>query len=348
MWSDRPLRDFYAREGIISQDDNPLIRALLSRQPNSSPTLLGSLISSRSRWSSRFDTWADPLSDTADQKCQNAESVIRAALSADSTVSRIDTSVFAQGSYRANTNVKSDSDVDICARNNDVFYFDVPTGVTPAQVGIYTVGGGMNFTDYKNQIGNALYNRFTYSGVQRGDKAFRVHANTYRIEADVVPSFNYRLYRQQGSSFIYTSGICFYTDSGKRIVNFPDQTLANGRAKNESTGRRYKKIVRILKGLRYEMEDKGIASAKKIASFQIACLAYNSPNSYFGSDDLYGDVEQVARHIWYSTQEFSRCGSWKEIDEIKDLFPMDNLTLRGNANEFFWDLMKYTGIVGGS
>ena len=177
----------------MSQDNNALLRALLTQRMSGSAsrTLLGGSIS-RYQWNSRFETWADPLSDTADQKCQNAESVIRSALENDPTVSRVNMSVFAQGSYKANTNVKSDSDVDICVRNNEVFFYDLPTGVAASQAGL-TGPSGMNFGDFKNQVGNALFQRFTALGVQRGDKAFKVHANTYRIQADVVPAFDYRL-----------------------------------------------------------------------------------------------------------------------------------------------------------
>jgi hypothetical protein len=308
---------------------------------------LGGLIA-RYQWNSRFETWADPLSDSAEQKCQNAESVIRSALLNDPVINQLNISVFAQGSYKANTNVKSDNDVDICVRNNEVFVFDLPIGVTAIQAGISGVGSGLRYADFKNYVGNALFQRFGVNGVQRGDKAFRVHENSYRIQADVVPAFDYRLYYQQGAALIFTSGICFYADSGKRIINFPELTLANGRAKNERTGRRYKKVVRIIKGLRYEMEDKGIQSAKRISSFQIACLAYNCPDAFFGSDDLYQDTEQVARHIWYSTQDRSRSANWREVDEIKQLFPGDNPGLPSQVSLFFWDLLTYVGMVGAS
>jgi hypothetical protein len=35
---------------------------------------------------------------------------------------------------------------------------------------------------------------FDRGAVQRGNKAFDVHANTYRVDADVVAAFEYRWY----------------------------------------------------------------------------------------------------------------------------------------------------------
>lgn len=83
--------------------------------------------------------------------------------------------------------------------------------------------------------------------VTRGNKAFDLHSNSYRVDADVVACFEHRRYNKDGT---YTKGTQFTTKDGKTIVNFPEQHYANGVSKNNATGRRYKRVVRILKRLK--------------------------------------------------------------------------------------------------
>jgi hypothetical protein len=199
----------------------------------------------------------------------------------------------------------------------------------------------LNYATYRSKIGSALYDAFTPYGVNAGNKAFTVTENTYRITADVVPTFEYRKYFWLGSELKYISGVCFFSSDGKFIVNWPEQTYENGVAKNERTGRRYKRVVRVLKGLRYEMEEKGYASAKKISSFQIACLAYNVLDGFYNQGELYDAVKGVAGSIWYNTYESIRSTAWTEVDEIKPMFPSDQRIKAKEVSDFFWDLMKY-------
>lgn len=337
----------------MSQDENAFLRALMGNTlsglagvtppPNawSARSLLTATTnSSRNRWSARFETWARPLSQTEEQKCQNAENMIRNALDGHQELEGLNIRVFAQGSYRSNTNVRADSDVDICVRCSNTFHFSLPSDVTRESLGI--TPATLDFQTYKKKISNALYDHFTFYGVTPGNKAFTVTENSYRITADVVPTFEYRKYFWSGSTLRYISGVCFFTDDGKFIVNWPEQTYTNGVAKNERTGRRYKKVVRVLKGLRNEMEENGYESAKKISSFQIACLAYNVMDAFFQKDDLYEDVKGVSGQIWYSAYDPARCAAWTEVDEIKSLFPSDQPGKAKEVADFFWDLMKYT------
>lgn len=297
---------------------------------------------SRHRWSARFETWAQPLSATEDQKCENAQSVIRSALDDHSELNNLSIKVFAQGSYVANTNVKADSDVDVCVRCSNAFFYNLPLGVTVSDVSIYPAT--LEFSIYRAKIGQVLFDRFTASGVQEGDKAFKIRENTYRINADVVPAFEYRKYYFRGSVLDFKTGSAFRTKAGKLIVNWPNETYANGVSKNYCTARMYKKVVRVLKGLRYEMESLGYASAKKIGSFQISCLAYNVMHAFYIDVDLYDAVRNVVFQILYHTIDPSRSTAWTEIDEIKPMFPTDQPGKAQEVAAFFLDLMQYTDL----
>ena len=61
--------------------------------------------------------------------------------------------------------------------------------------------------------------------IRRGDKAFDVHANTYHLDADVVPCIEHRWYLRDppDDQVWYVSGVNIRTDSGKGIENCPEQ-----------------------------------------------------------------------------------------------------------------------------
>lgn len=96
----------------------------------------------------------------------------------------------------------------------------------------------MSFPDFKTLLATALADYFGKDGMSRGDKAICINANTYRIDADVVPTFEYRWYKDQfnsdGSHYFY-SGVSFYTDKRNLIFNWPDRNYANGVQRNSET-----------------------------------------------------------------------------------------------------------------
>ncbi|AYF43747.1 hypothetical protein BALOs_0737 [Halobacteriovorax sp. BALOs_7] len=306
-------------------------------------SLLGDLLlkssTPRSRWSSRFETWAKPLSTTEDQKCQNAKKVISDALDGHKEMAGLNYEICPQGSYIANTNVRQNSDVDIRVHCSDTFHYKLPLGLSASDVEIYPAT--LSFNTYREKVLQVLNDRFGSSNVKNGDKAFHISENTYRINADVVPAFDYREYYWVGSSLYFRTGSCFFSKSDEFIVNWPEQTLANGKAKNTRTGYRYKKVVRVLKGLRNEMEEKGYSSAKLISSHLIACLAYNISDRFYGKSELYDDVKSVVGQIWYHTYQSNLSSKWTEIDEIKLLFTSSRLSKVNEVKDFFWDLMEY-------
>ena len=100
------------------------------------------------------------------------------------------------------------------------------------------------YPQFKNDVQTALNDHFGKEHVTRGNKAFDIKENTYRIAADVVPCFEHRRYDKDGT-WIKPEGTAFLPDTGARIINWPDQHYANGVAKNTATGQRYKDVVRI-------------------------------------------------------------------------------------------------------
>lgn len=289
-------------------------------------------------WENTLRSWGQPPSQTERDKCENAERAVRKAIAASSALATRSITVFAQGSYANRTNVRQDSDVDICVLCRDVFYYDLPAGVLPEAYGI--TSSRYEYTQFKNEVAAALNDYFGYAAVTRGNKAFDVHANSYRVDADVVPTFEYRRYTSKRA---YTEGTKFLPDSGGEVINWPTQNYDNGVNKNQSTGERFKAMVRIMKRLRSEMNEAAIGAAKPIPSFLNECLVWNVSNEGFGHDTYKEDVRYVIAHLWNDTRAVESCSEWGEINELKYLFRGPQPWTREQVNTFLQAAWDYLG-----
>jgi hypothetical protein len=289
-------------------------------------------------WESTFRSWGQAPGQTERVKCENAEQPVRKAIAASSALAARSVNVFAQGSYANRTNVRQDSDVDVCVLCRDVFYYDLPAGVLRETYGI--TPANYEYAQFKNEVGAALTGYFGYSAVARGNKAFDVHANSYRVDADVVPAFEYRWYT---SASAYHEGTKFLPDNGGEVINWPTQNYDNGVSKNQRTGERFKAIVRIMKRLRNEMNEAAVGAAKPIPSFLNECLVWNVPNEDFGHDTYNEDVRYVIAHLWNNTKTVESCGEWGEINELKYLFRGGQPWTHEQTNSFLQAAWDYIG-----
>lgn len=295
-------------------------------------------------WEATFSSWGAPPSDTEQAKAENAERAVRKAIDASAKLpNSID--VFAQGSYANRTNVRQDSDVDICVLYTGAFFpdYSMSQGLNTSVLGFSD--GTYLYPDFKNDVEAALVAYFGKPSVTRGNKAFDVHANTYRIDADVVPCFEHRRYMGTAQSHWYVSppGTQLHPDNGGIITNWPRQNYANGVQKNKETGLRFKVVTRILKRLRNEMVDKGYESAKPIPSYLIECLVWNVPDPSFGRDALKDDVRNAIAHLWNETRTDESCNQWGEINELKYLFRPGQPWSRAQVNTFLQVAWDYIG-----
>jgi hypothetical protein len=233
-----------------------------------------------------FREWSKPPTTTEEQRCENAEGVVRNAILSYPAFATRNIEVFSQGSYRNGTNVRANSDVDICVRCMDACFIEIPAGYSKSDFGL--VDTPHTYAEFKNDVENALKSYLGPSAVSRGKKAFDLHANTYRVDADVVPTFEYRRYQVRDGTYTHLSGTELHPDGGGSIVNWPHQNYENGTTKNTLTGTRFKKLVRVLKRLRDEMVAERNTAAQPIPSYLIECLVWNAPNSAF-FDDEYAD-----------------------------------------------------------
>ena len=294
-------------------------------------------------WEDVFCTWGAAPSTTEQTKCDNAERAVRKAIDASTKLNTRSIEVFAQGSYANRTNVRQESDVDICVLCKDTFFpdYSMSQGLNDGVFGYSDAQ--YHYGDFKNDVEAALKSYFGAAAVKRGNKAFDVHANTYRVDADVVPCFEHRRFMGTPQSNWIAYGTQMLPDNGGKIVNWPRQNYKNGVEKNDATGRRFKAGVRIMKRLRNEMVENGHKVAEPIPSYLLECLVWNVPDVGFGHEKYRDDVRYIIAHLWNETRTDEKCSEWGEINELKYLFRTGQPWTRAQVNSFLDAAWNYIG-----
>lgn len=293
-------------------------------------------------WERAFANWATGPSATEQEKAENAERQIRQAILDCPRLRLRDICVFTQGSYRNRVNVRRDSDVDIGVLCFDTYFPYYPDDNVKAVLAESTAPASYIYSEFKNDLERALVRRFGRTSVVRGSKAFDVKANSYRLDADVAAFFEHRRYDTDRT---YISGVEMIPDDlrPERIRNWPEQHYQNGVAKNALCGRRFKRMVRVLKTLSNEMAAAGIKSAEKAPSFLIECLVWNTPNHYLMEQTYFGSVRSTLAFLFNNTIMIDDCESWGEVSELKYLFRASQPWTIASANKFIDDAWNYIG-----
>jgi len=305
----------------------------------------------------QLKAYAAPLSDTEDQKCKNAIAMVRDAikelgftddnkaigrlyedtlaysLQMRSLVGSREIKLFVQGSYANNTNVRKQSDVDIAVVQEDVFEAEFRAGVIRENYDFRYIDYPAK--TYKDEVQSALVIKFG-GDVERENNSIRINGNDFRKETDTVPCRRFRDYKAdyRFDQNNYIGAIAIFPDDGEMIINYPEQHIMNGRVKNNATNYSYKKMVRIIKNIRYLMEDKRIASALNIGSFGLESLLWNIPDETYTRYTSYQNVlEDILDFMIKNTLKFF---TFKEANGIKFLCPTH--TERENYTRFISDL----------
>ena len=281
--------------------------------------------------------WAKPVSTSEDQKCKNAVSQVTTAIRNTFGYS---VTIFLQGSYENNTNVRQDSDVDIVVRHDGYFFPDL-CRLNDVQKSVYNQNhpnSEYTFSQFKNEVQASLNSAFT--GVQRKNKCIFVAGNTYRVNADVVPCF--QLKRLTNTFGIEAEGIKFNSDDGYGNESYPQQHYTNGVIKTNNTYRMYKRTVRILKRMRNELIDANIITDKLVSSFFIECLVYNVPNVNFISGNYLTTLRNVIIKLYNDMENIAITNENKEVSELKWLFKLSNRS-PNDAKLFMQKCWEYAG-----
>lgn len=283
-------------------------------------------------------SWTKPPSSTEQTKLENAERMVREAISNDPKLKTKSKEIFGQGSYANDTNVRLNSDIDINVRYTGAFYYNIPAESNKEDFGLGNPTTN-SFKEFKDDIENALVNHFGRSEVLRNDKCITIKENSYRIETDVVPTWNYRRYNKNGKHIL---GAVFFADSkNKKTVNYPKQHIDNAKQKNCETSKRFKRLTRLHRKLRYKMLEDGENVSDNITSFLLECLVWNVPNNIFNNYDTWNErLKQSIIYIYQQTESDENCSDWGEVSELLYLFAGRKWN-RKDVNEYMLLLWKY-------
>ena len=139
-----------------------------------------------------LQNWTAPLSQTEEQRAENTIKMIRDAINSCNDLKYKDIDIFIQGSYANNTNVRSESDVDVCVMLRDTFHTVYAQGKGREDYGFSA--SNFTFQEYRDLVKKALQDKFRTEYVYDGNKSLKINENTYHVKADVVPSFQLRNY----------------------------------------------------------------------------------------------------------------------------------------------------------
>ncbi len=233
----------------------------------------------------QLETWSK---QGAVAQSRDTYTVVKSALEASgSPYADRNFTVFLQGSYANDTNVYSESDVDLVILLNETFYSDLDS-LSGAETTTFNQARSMasyGYTDFKRDVTAWLTTKFG-SGVKAGDKAIFIPGSGSRRNADVLVAAQHRRYHRFRSwaDQSYDEGICFWTSNGTQIINFPKQHSENCTAKHQNTQSWFKPTVRIFKNLRNRMVAEGKLEDGLAPSYYIEGLFYNiPPNKFSGS-----------------------------------------------------------------
>jgi len=262
---------------------------------------------------SQLETWSRIGAVTTAK--QTHESV-RNALEAYDWPSDVQYEVYLQGSYKNNTNIRGDSDVDIVVQLNSTFLTNLSEdwkrhfGFTSATYG---------WKEFRSDTLKALRNYYGYSKVSEGKKALKVE--TSYLPADVVVCLQYRKYPERPrSEDDFVEGMTFWVPFERRwVINYPKLHYANGVKKNQDTNERYKPTVRTFKNARTYLIERKVIPVYLVPSYFLECLLYNVPKDKFSSN-LQSTFCNVITWLW-------------EVDFSQFVCQNEQLPLFGNTPE---------------
>ncbi len=282
-----------------------------------------------------FETLSRAPSVTEQEKSVRTHTIIREHLESDESLRKYSIQTFLQGSYKNSTNVRGDSDIDIGGLTEGIFYYD--TSNLPADPADSTyfhgnrslreqtesaIGGPASYTffDYRRDVFKSLQSKFGESNIVDGNKAITIYGNTYRLNADVLACTDFRQYYQDYmGSAAYHRGIVFFTKSYDEIVNFPHQHFQNLGEKDRECNGKVKGVIRILKRIRNEMEERGEWDRKRSPSFYLESLVWNVPGQNFaGGYD--GVVQNVLAYLWNDLRDCKSKGDFSKYMQANRIF----------------------------
>ncbi len=178
---------------------------------------------------------------------------------------------FLQGSYNNATNLQRDSDVDLVVQ--------LRVRVRPRMVALSGsqleqdqshIVAYKKWQSFRDQTLNALRVTYGTEAVTSGHKSLKIARGIIPASADVVVTLQYE------------DGLAFFLSGEHRwVVSYPQLHCERGVSKEESTNKRYKRVIRMFKSARNYLIENNMIEEDTAPSYFIECLLYNVPDELF-------------------------------------------------------------------
>ena len=237
---------------------------------------------------SQLETWSRI---GAVKTAKETHESVRSALKAYDWPSDVQYEVYLQGSYKNDTNIRGDSDVDIVVQLNSISRSNL---LEDREINSKLI---IVSDAWREVVLKVLRNRYGYSKVSEGKKALKV--KTPYLPADVVVCLQYRKYPDRPrSEDHFVEGMTFWVPFENRwVINYPKLHYENGVKKNQDTNERYKPTVRMFKNARTYLIERKVIPVDLAPSYFLECLLYNVPKDKFSSS-LQSTFCNVINWLW--------------------------------------------------
>ena len=195
---------------------------------------------------------------------------IRKAMEEHRGLSQFTYEVFLQGSYKNDTNLGGDSDVDVVIRLAHKLKPDVValTGAVLQRDDSHKAAH-KQWQLFRRHALKAVRARFG-DDASSGRKTLKIKKGKLPAAADLVVTLRYR------------GGIALYLSDERRwVVSFPQQHHQRGLKKERATNNRFKRTIRMFKAARNRLVENEVLTKEEAASYFIECLLYNVPDDQF-------------------------------------------------------------------
>ena len=224
--------------------------------------------------------WAQPGTVKG---AKNTHAAIRNALGRHQWPDDVRYVTYLQGSYRNNTHLRRQSDVDVVVELTSL----------PVRDGSRLPDSQRRLLDrdfpepeygwrrFRRDVRSAIAGSLGDSRVREGKKTIKLVMESPEIPVDVVVAVRYLTYTEYSGHRNYkrTEGLGLYLPTeGRWAVNYPHLHRRNGVGKEKATNWWFRRTIRMFKNARARLVEEGRLGPDTARSYHIECLLYNVPN----------------------------------------------------------------------
>lgn len=267
----------------------------------------------------QIETWS---SQGATTTSKNTYASVKSAIDEIvSPLNHLTITSYLSGSYRNDTNVYAESDVDVIIElqkwNGSGLAYTNLNDEQRAALEIGTIN--FNYSDFKNQIVRGLQRYYEYRFVKENNKAVMLLPNGNRRPCDIIIAVPFNFYFNPLSKANKKAGIKFYTLGGDEVINFPKIHSENATTIHQNSNTNFKGVVRIFKNIRNYLTTNHGYNKASAPSYFLECFIGNVPITEF-TTDLYDSFINTANYLLQNSWDNFYC-----LNNIRPLF--------GNSNE---------------